>query len=119
MFEKRSVSICMFDISWVGGLSEAKKVATMAESYNLPIATHDCVGPVTLAFSIQLSLNAPNTIIQETVRAFNNTWYQEIVDKVPEIKNGFAYATTEIGCGVKLSQNFIQNKNTKKKYKTL
>ena len=71
MFEKRAVSICMFDISWVGGMSEAKKVSSMAESYNLPIATHDCVGPVTLAFSVQLSLNAPNTIIQETVRAFN------------------------------------------------
>ena len=55
-------------------MSEAKKVSSMAESYNLPIATHDCVGPVTLAFSVQLSLNAPNTIIQETVRAFNNTW---------------------------------------------
>ena len=119
MFEKRSVSICMFDISWVGGLSEAKKVSTMAEAYNLPIATHDCVGPITLAFSIQLSLNAPNTIIQETVRAFNNTWYQEIVNKTPDINNGFAYATSEIGCGVTLSQSFIDNKSTKKKYKSL
>ncbi|GIS30662.1 MAG: hypothetical protein Ct9H90mP2_10450 [Dehalococcoidia bacterium] len=30
MFEKRAVSICMFDISWVGGMSEAKKGSSMA-----------------------------------------------------------------------------------------
>jgi len=112
MFEKRAVSICMFDISWVGGVSEAKKIATMAESYNLPIATHDCVGPVTLAFSVQLSLNAPNTIIQETVRAFNNTWYQEIVNNLPDIRDGYAYATQEIGCGTNLSNSFINSKET-------
>ena len=109
----------MFDISWVGGLSEAKKVATMAESYNLPIATHDCVGPVTLAFSIQLSLNAPNTIIQETVRAFNNTWYQEITNNLPDIRNGFAHATQEIGCGITLSETFIENNLTIKKHRSL
>ena len=119
MFEKRAVSICMFDISWVGGLSEAKKVSTMAEAYNLPIATHDCVGPVTLAFSVQLSLNAPNTIIQETVRAFNNTWYQEIASNLPDIRNGYAYATSEIGCGITLSESFTENELTNKKYRSL
>ena len=115
MFEKRSVSICMFDISWVGGLSEAKKVSTMAESYNLPIATHDCVGPITLAFSVQLSLNAPNTIIQETVRAFNNTWYQEIANNLPDIRNGYAHATSEVGCGINLSKSFLDDRLTKKR----
>ncbi|MBL06692.1 MAG: dehydratase [Chloroflexi bacterium] len=119
MFEKRAVSICMFDISWVGGLSEAKKVSTMAESYNLPIATHDCVGPVTLAFSVQLSLNAPNTIIQETVRAFNNTWYKEIASNLPDIRNGYAHATAELGCGIKLSNLFLENKETIKKIRSL
>ena len=119
MFEKRAVSICMFDISWVGGMSEAKKVSSMAESYNLPIATHDCVGPVTLAFSVQLSLNAPNTIIQETVRAFNNTWYREIANNLPVIRNGYAHATTELGCGIKLSNSFLENQETIKKIRSL
>ena len=32
----------------------------------MPVAPHDCVGPVTLWFSVQLSLNAPNALIQET-----------------------------------------------------
>tara|TARA_B100001105_G_C22378460_1_gene438451 strand:+ start:119 stop:1333 length:1215 start_codon:yes stop_codon:yes gene_type:complete len=115
MFEKRAATICMFDISWVGGVSEAKKISTMAESYNIPIATHDCVGPVTLAFSIHLSLNVPNTIIQETVRAFNNTWYQNIVNKLPKIENGYAYASNDFGCGVDLSNEFLSNKDTEKK----
>ena len=37
MFEKRAATICMFDISWTGGISEAKKISTMAESYNLSL----------------------------------------------------------------------------------
>jgi L-alanine-DL-glutamate epimerase-like enolase superfamily enzyme len=61
---------------------------------------------------VQLSLNAPNTIIQETVRAFNNTWYQEIVNNLPDIRDGYAYATQEIGCGTNLSNSFINSKET-------
>jgi L-alanine-DL-glutamate epimerase-like enolase superfamily enzyme len=42
----------------------------MAEAFDLPVAPHDCVGPITMITSIHLALNAPNALIQETVRAF-------------------------------------------------
>lgn len=112
MMEKQAMTICMFDISWVGGISEAKRISTMAEAYRMPIAPHDCVGPVTLAFSVQLSLNAPNALVQETVRAYNATWYLDIVDKLPHIENGFAYPSEEAGIGMTLLESFEKHEDT-------
>jgi len=107
LFEKQAATICMFDISWVGGISEAKRVATMAETYRIPVAPHDCVGPVTLMNSIHLSLNVPNALIQEVVRAFLATWYREIVTTLPDIKDGFIYPPTGYGIGTDLSDEFM------------
>ena len=112
MFEKQAMTICMFDISWVGGISEAKRIAAMAEVYHMPVAPHDCVGPVTFMYSVHLSLNAPNALIQETVRAFNSTWYLEVVDKLPEIKNGFALPPEGIGACQTLLDSFVNDPKT-------
>jgi L-alanine-DL-glutamate epimerase-like enolase superfamily enzyme len=112
MFEKQAMTICMFDISWVGGISEAKRVASMAESYRMPIAPHDCVGPVTFFHSVQLSLNAPNALIQETVRAYNATWYKDIVTSLPRVEGGFAYPPEGPGAGATLKDEFLQDKQT-------
>ena len=75
--------VVMLDISWCGGLSEARKIAAMAEAWHLPVAPHDCTGPVVLAASTHLSLNAPNALVQESVRAFYRTWYRDLVTALP------------------------------------
>ncbi len=59
LFDRQAVSVAMLDIAWCGGISEAKKIATMAEAYHLPIAPHDCTGPVVLTASVHLALNSP------------------------------------------------------------
>ena len=102
----------MLDISWVGGISEAKRIAAMADAFHMPIAPHDCVGPVTLMFSVHLSLNATNALIQETVRAYNNTWYKEIVDQLPNIENGYALPPEGYGTGTNLLRSFLSNPST-------
>ena len=112
MFEKQAMTICMLDISWVGGISEAKRIAAMAHAFHMPIAPHDCVGPVTLMFSVHLSLNAPNALIQETVRAYNNTWYKEIIDQLPRIENGYAFPPEGHGAGANLLESFIDQPAT-------
>ena len=78
----------------------------------MPIAPHDCVGPVTLMFSVHLSLNAPNALIQETVRAYNNTWYKEIVDQLPKIENGYAFPPEGDGAGTNLLESFLKHPDT-------
>ncbi len=102
IFEQRAVSVAMLDIAWTGGLSEAKKIAGMAEAYQLPVAPHDCTGPVGLTAAVHLSLNATNTLVQEVVRAFYHDWYGEIVTELPPLKNGFITAPEGPGLGTKL-----------------
>jgi L-alanine-DL-glutamate epimerase-like enolase superfamily enzyme len=79
LLETGVAGVVMLDISWCGGLSEARKIAAMAEAWHLPVAPHDCTGPVVLAASTHLSLNAPNALVQESVRAFYHTWYRDLV----------------------------------------
>jgi L-alanine-DL-glutamate epimerase-like enolase superfamily enzyme len=102
MLERHAVSIVMLDIAWVGGLSEARKVAAMAEAHHLPFAPHDCTGPVTLMASIHLCMHGPNALIQETVRAFNHGWYPRLVTNLPRIEEGYVYAPEGVGLGMAL-----------------
>ena len=48
LLETGAAGIVMLDIAWCGGLSEARKIAAMAEAWHLPVAPHDCTGPVVL-----------------------------------------------------------------------
>ncbi|MFN8522450.1 MAG: mandelate racemase/muconate lactonizing enzyme family protein [Chloroflexota bacterium] len=101
-FEKQALSIAMLDIGWVGGLSEARKVASMAEAYHLPIAPHDCVGPVTLAASIHLDYAVPNVYIQEVVRAYLHDVYPTLVTDVPRVERGSIRPFESPGIGTRL-----------------
>jgi galactonate dehydratase len=102
LMEKGAAKVVMLDIGWCGGLSEAKKIATMAETYHLPVAPHDCTGPVVLTASTHLSLNLPNALIQETVRAYYTGWYKELLTKLPTISDGYVSPPEGPGLGTEL-----------------
>ena len=119
VLERRAARIIMLDLSWVGGISEAKKVATMAESYQLPIAPHDCTGPIVLQASMHLSLNAPNALIQETVRAYYTGWYTELVTHLPRIEDGYATLPARPGLGTELLPGLSQRPDATVRRSTL
>ena len=102
LLETGVAGVLMMDLSWCGGLSEARKIASMAEAWHLPIAPHDCTGPVVLCASTHLSLNAPNALMQESVRAFYNGWYRDLVTALPIIKNGMITVPPGPGLGMEL-----------------
>lgn len=103
LLETGAAGIVMLDISWCGGISEARKIAAMAEAWHLPVAPHDCTGPVVLAASTHLSLNAPNAFIQESVRAFYRTWYRDLVTALPAVSNGMITVPPGPGHGLELN----------------
>jgi len=103
LLETGAAGVVMLDISWCGGLSEARKIASMAEAWHLPVAPHDCTGPVVLAASTHLSLNAPNALVQESVRAFYRTWYRDLVTALPEVKDGTITVPPGPGLGLELN----------------
>jgi L-alanine-DL-glutamate epimerase-like enolase superfamily enzyme len=97
-----AVDIVMLDLGWCGGLSEARKIAAMAETDKRPIAPHDCTGPIVLAASVHLALHAPNALFQEVVRAYLSGWYRDLVTVLPTITDGHVLPFTGSGLGTKL-----------------
>jgi galactonate dehydratase len=100
-----AVDIVMLDLSWCGGLTEARKIAGLAETYAKPLAPHDCTGPVALMAGLHLALHAPTAIYQEVVRATLATWYRELVSELPAIVGGIAQAPTRPGLGTALASD--------------
>jgi len=108
LLETGAAGVIMLDLSWCGGLSEARKIAAMAEAWHLPIAPHDCTGPVVLCASTHLALNAPNALVQESVRAFYHTWYRDLVTALPTVDNGHITVPPGPGLGLELAPDLEQ-----------
>lgn len=100
--DRDAVGIVMADLCWTGGLTEGRKIAAMAETYHRPFAPHDCIGPVGFIAGIHASFSQPSTLIQESVRAFYDGWYNELVTTMPTIKGGFVYPMEGPGLGTEL-----------------
>jgi len=64
-FERGAVDIIQPDLSHAGGISECRRIAAMAEAYDVAVAPHCPLGPLALAACLQLAANAPNVAIQE------------------------------------------------------
>ncbi|MHB2169369.1 mandelate racemase/muconate lactonizing enzyme family protein [Alsobacter sp. R-9] len=100
--ETGAAGVVMLDLSWCGGLSEARKIAGMAEAWHVPVAPHDCTGPVVYMASCHFSLHARNALIQEAVRAFYTGWYTELVTALPIVSNGQVTVPQAPGLGLEL-----------------
>ncbi|NJO35121.1 MAG: mandelate racemase/muconate lactonizing enzyme family protein [Rhodospirillales bacterium] len=107
LLELEALSMVIVDLSWCGGISEARKVASMAETYHIPIAFHDCTGPVVLAVSTHLALNARNCWLQEMVRAFYYGWYHRFVTELPPVVNGTITVPKGPGLGLALQPDVM------------
>lgn len=114
LLERRAAGMIIFDPTWAGGISESKKIASMAEAYQLPATPHDCVGPVSFAVAVHLSVNAPNIPIQEFVRAFYSGWYGELVTELPKVSNGYVEPLTGPGLGTQLLPNRLTRSDVKR-----
>ena len=102
LLEKKAARIVMLDVSWCGGIGEAKKIATMAEASHRPVAPHDCTGPVVFTASTHLSINLPNALVQESVRAYYSGWYNELVTGLPAVNDGHVSPPEGAGLGTEL-----------------
>jgi L-alanine-DL-glutamate epimerase-like enolase superfamily enzyme len=92
----------MFDLAWCGGFTDARKIAALAEAWKVPVAPHDCTGPIGFAAGTQFALHAPNALIMESVRAFYKGWYQDLVTGGPIVKDGMISIPEAPGLGVEL-----------------
>jgi galactonate dehydratase len=103
VMECHAADILQPDIGNTGGIMETKKIAAMAEVYNMRIQPHTCASPVATAAALQLDACIPNFVIQE-LYPYRIPEHFEIVDHAPEwqVQNSHLPIPDRPGLGVEL-----------------
>ncbi len=108
ILQAQAADIVMLDVGWCGGLTEARKIAALAESYQRPVAPHDCNGPVVWVASIHFMLHIPNALVMEVVRAYFSSWYKDVLTELPQVKDGYIYGLPGPGLGTRLLPDLLE-----------
>lgn len=112
LFEGGYVDIIQPDLSHAGGISECKKIATMAEAYDISVAPHCPLGPIALAACIQLDACTPNVFIQEQSLGIHYNQGSDLLDylKDPSVfgyENGFVTLPIAPGLGIEINEEKV------------
>lgn len=102
MIAANACDVVMTDIAWSGGITEARKIANLAETHNMSVIFHDCTGPATLAAALHLGAHCTNTWMQEIVRDYTLGYYRELVDHPFAVDNSRMLPPSRPGLGVAL-----------------
>ena len=107
--ESKAVDVVMYDICWAGGITEAKKISDLADTYYVPTSPHTCGGPLLWFSSIHLGTAVTNFFILES-----NYWkythqYPYFIKNIPVPENGFVSPPEGPGLGVEFRQEPFDN----------
>lgn len=107
------VDIIQPDLSHAGGISECKKIAAMAEAYDVAVAPHCPLGPIALGACIQLDTCTPNVFIQEQSLGIHYNKGGDLLDylKDPSIyqyQDGFLELMKGPGLGVEINEEYVR-----------
>jgi L-alanine-DL-glutamate epimerase-like enolase superfamily enzyme len=102
LLESRAAKFIMFDVCWCGGLTEARKITTMADAYQLPFAPHTAGGPLLFYASTHLSAAMPNNAIQESCQRFYEHDWPEMLVNPLKPQNGFISPPDVPGLGMEV-----------------
>lgn len=108
LLQAKAVDYVMVDPTWVGGISETRRIIDLAQAYNIPATMHDCTGPLTMLAGLHCSAASSNVVFQETVRAHIRTFYSRLIDRQPIIENGRLQLPTDPGLGTSLLPSLFQ-----------
>jgi L-alanine-DL-glutamate epimerase-like enolase superfamily enzyme len=109
MFELHAVDVVMYDVTWCGGISEAKKISDMADTYKIPTAPHTGGGPILWYSSIHTATSLTNFYIMESVYHLYNDLYPRFLNNVPVPVNGYVTAPELPGLGLEVREEPFRN----------
>jgi len=107
LLEGSAASIIMPDLAWCGGISEARKIAIAAHTMYLPVAYHNCGGPITHFANWHLAMATPNLNILETVRRHYSERFVPVVTAPGAPQKGNLGLPPGPGLGVDLREDFL------------
>jgi L-alanine-DL-glutamate epimerase-like enolase superfamily enzyme len=99
----------MIDPTWVGGITESKRIAELAQLYNVPVLMHDCTGPLTLFAGLNLAAAIPGVTYQECVRAHIATLYPHLIDVDVAIADGAIPLSERPGLGARWQESLFKD----------
>jgi galactonate dehydratase len=97
----------MPDVTWTGGISELKKIATLAEIFYIPISPHDASGPVNVMAGAQVMMSVPNFYRLEA-RRVNMQFYNAFLEEPLDVRAGALIVPKTPGLGVRLDLSYLQ-----------
>jgi galactonate dehydratase len=93
------------DVCLAGGLSQARKIAAVAEAFNVEVVPHNPLSPVSTAACLQLAASIPNFALLEYPLGGLMGVHEELVRQAPELKDGFLIVPNGPGIGVELAED--------------
>jgi galactonate dehydratase len=104
------ISVIQPDVSDAGGISETRRIAAMAETYDVTVAPHCPLGPIALAASLQIDFATPNILIQEqSISFFGEQFLDYLVDRsVFDLKDGWFSRPLGPGLGIEIDEKRVE-----------
>lgn len=102
LLESRAARYVMFDLCWCGGLTEGRKIAAMADTFQLPFAPHTAGGPLLFYASTHLTTASTNVWIQESCQRFYESDWPKMLENPLVPKNGTVSAPELPGFGMQI-----------------
>lgn len=110
------VDIIQPDLSHAGGITEVKKIASMAEAYDVALAPHCPLGPIALAACLNVDATCYNAVIQEQSIGIHYNVGKSVLDYVNnredfEFTDGFVKLPRKPGLGVEVNKELVEEEN--------
>ncbi|MGP3988852.1 galactonate dehydratase [Streptomyces sp. 3N207] len=112
------IAVIQPDLSHAGGLSEVRRIASLAETWDVAVAPHCPLGPLALAASLQLAFCTPNFLIQEQSIGIHYNTGAELLDYVVDrevfrFQDGHLLRPTGPGLGVTVDERAVREADSK------
>ncbi|WP_428647007.1 galactonate dehydratase [Roseibium sp.] len=107
------VDIIQPDLSHAGGITECRKIAAMAEAYDIGLAPHCPLGPIALAACLQIDAVSYNAVIQEQSLGIHYNKSNDLLDYIsnPEVfafSDGFVAIPEGPGLGIDVNEDYVR-----------
>ncbi len=106
IFEGRLADYVMPDVTWTGGITEMKKIASMAEAHYIPFAPHDASGPIDILAGAHVALTIPNLYRLEA-RRVRFDFYNAFLEEPLVVVDGALHVPTAPGLGVRMNRDYL------------
>ncbi|MFF5715003.1 galactonate dehydratase [Streptomyces sp. NPDC012756] len=108
------IAVAQPDLSHAGGISEVRRIAAMAEAYDVSLAPHCPLGPIALASCLQVGFASPNLLIQEQSLGIHYNTGSDLLDylvdpSVFRYEDGHVGLLTEPGLGIEVDEKAVEH----------